>query len=224
MKKFLTGAFMLAAISTFSVGFAPTASAEATLLAEWLINSFGVTALTSIKKMLFKWFWEDATFGAGIECEAESIGSVGPDGEAETTQLLSKSGVEVTLAKPLTLSTGCKIAKGCESAAGVEVAPEELPWHLLLYLDEISGDYLLAVRNDGLSAKCRILFVTATDECKTENGAAEVLASSEGAEETGTVTPNGNCTVGGAGSGVEKFFGLGNILDLTGNSVIPSSQ
>lgn len=224
MRKLLTAALALVAISAFSAAMTATASAEATLLAEWLINSFGVTTLTSIKKMLFRWFWEDTKVGAGVECEWESIGSVGPNGEAETTELLSPGSLEVTLAKPLTLTTGCKIKKGCEEAGGVEAAAEDLPWHLLLYLDELTGKYLLAVQNDGIEIKCRILFVTSSDECVEENDSAEVLATAEGAEEVGAVSPKGKCSVGGSGAEVEEFTTAGRILDLTGNPVVPSSQ
>jgi hypothetical protein len=223
MRKLHVVMLALVAVFAFSAVAAATASAEATLLAEWLIGGAGVTTLTSTTTTVGKIELEDKSFGAGVECEGIFDGSVGPNGEDETTEVLSKAGVAVTLAAPLTLTTGCKITKGCESAAGVEVAPEELPWHTLLYLVEATSKFRDLVFKAGYSVKCRILFVTSTDECKVTEGSFEVLAAAEGSEATGAVTPNANCSVGGTGAGTEKFVGANHLLDLNGNPVLPSS-
>jgi hypothetical protein len=222
MKKLQVILLALVAMFALSAVLAATASAEATLLAEWLINGAGVTTLTSTTSMLGKILLEDTAAGAGVECEGEFIGSVGPNGEDETTKVFTKGGVEVTLAAPLTLANGCTITKGCEAAAGVEVAPEGLPWHTLLYLDETTGKFLDNVAKAAYSVKCRIIF-TVTDECTVTNGAFEVLASAGGAEAVGKVEPNATCTFAGGKTGEEEFKGVNNLLDLVGNAVIPSS-
>src|ERR1700727_2781089 len=136
MRKFQVILLALTVVSAFSVVLAATASAEATLLAEWLIKGVGVTTLTSTEapgsiKLA------DNGIGVEIECTSTSDGSVGANGEDETTEILSTGGVALTLAKPV---TSCKSLKGCETSDPVEVAPTEtLPWHGLLYLDETSG-------------------------------------------------------------------------------------
>lgn len=213
----------LVAVFAFSAVAAATASAEATLLAEWLILGAGVTTLTSTEA-LGKILLEDTVFKAAVECEGTFDGSVGPNGEDETTEVLTEATKEaVTLAKPFTTANGCKIVSGCESTQPVEVAPEELPWHTLLYLVESTGKFRDLVGKASYSVKCRILFITSTDECKNENGSFEVLASAEGAEGTGSVTPGANCSVGGTGAGIEQFIGANHVLDLSANPVIPSS-
>jgi len=127
----------LVAVFAFSAILAATASAETTLLAEWLVESKGVTSLvptSSLGTILL----EDLTFGAGVECTGTFIGSVGANGEDETTEVLSDISpfARVTLAAPLTVAAGnCKIVKGCSSSAVVEVSPSEtLPWHTLFFL------------------------------------------------------------------------------------------
>jgi hypothetical protein len=223
MRNLQTVSLIFVASCAFSAATVSGAAAEATLLAEWLILGAGVTTLTSTIGTVGKVELEDKSFGAGIECEGQGVGSVGPNGEGEATESLSKAGVVVSLSAPLTLTTGCKITKGCESAAGVEVSPEELPVHGLLYLVESTGKFRAEAQKGGYAVKCRILFVTSTDECTVTGGSLEVLASAEGAEAVGTVTPNANCSIGGSGAGTEKVVGANHLLDLNGNPVIPSS-
>lgn len=215
----------LVAVFALSAVLAATASAEATLLAEWLIEGKGVTTLTSTES-LGTILLEDLTFGAGVECTATFIGSVGPSGEDETTEVKSDLGTfpKVTLAAPLTVaSEDCKIVKGCASADPVEVSPSEtLPWHTLMFLDETTGAFLDVVFSAGYEVTCTILGIKSTDTCTVTNGIFEVLASAEGAEAFGTVEPKANCSLGGTGQGDEEFIGANHTLTLTGVPVIPS--
>jgi hypothetical protein len=212
----------LAAVFAFSAFAAATASAEVTLLAEWLINGAGVTTLTSTEALGII-LLEDTTFKAGVECEGTFDGSVGPNGEDETTEVLNESGGSVTLTTPLTLNNGCKIVNGCNPADAVEVAPEELPWHTLLWLVEATGKFRDFVEKAAYNVKCTLGIIPSTDECKNVNSTFEVLASAEGAEGTGSVTPGANCSVGGTGAGIETFVGPNHLKDLLGNPVLPSS-
>lgn len=210
------------AVCAFSVVFAATASAEATLLAEWLIKGSAVTTLTPTMTEGTT-LMEDKTFGDSIECHREYDGSVGDNGEDEVTRILSLMGEEVTLTKPLTVASGdCKIVSGCNSADAVEWDPLLLPWHTLMFLDA-SGEYLDIIFKAGYEVTCTILGIKVTDECTVENASVELVASIEGAEAKGVVGPNASCTVGGAGSGKEEYVGTNHLLDTTGDPVIQSS-
>src|ERR1700735_1495905 len=103
-------------LSVFSTLVA-TASAETTLLAEWLISGSPVTTLTSTEDT-GKILLGDAKIGIKMECEPVWDGSVGANGEVETTELLS-AGVAVSLTK----LAACQKLGNCEKP---EFSPEGL--------------------------------------------------------------------------------------------------
>jgi hypothetical protein len=222
MKKLQVVLLALVAMFALTAILASTASAEATLLAEWLIKGAGVTTLTSTTS-LGKILLEDTKLGSDVECEGTFDGSVGPNGEDETTEVLNEAGTIVNLEHPLTLSNGCKVGKGCSTTAAVEVAPEGLPWHTLLFLDETTGKFLDNAFKATYTVTCTILGVKGTDECTVTNGTFEVVASAEGGEAKGKVSPAANCTLGGTSSGEEEFIGANHTLNLSEEPVIPSS-
>jgi hypothetical protein len=223
MKKIPTVIVSFAAMFAFIAVLASTASAEVTLLAEWLVSGAGVTTLTSVFS-LGKVLFEDKTFGAAFECETTFDGSVGPSGEDEITELLTEGGVLVNSSAPLTVANGgCKYLSGCSTTAPLEFYALGFPWHTLLYLVESTSKFRDFLFKGNYHYVCTLLGIKATDECMDTNSSFEVLASSEGAEGTGTVTPAGSCTVGGSGSGVQQFVGPNHTLTLAEVPVIPSS-
>jgi hypothetical protein len=222
MKKLQVVMLALVAMFALTAMLASTASAVVTLLAEWLVSGAGVTTLTSTFS-LGTILLEDKTFGAAVECEGTFDGSVGPSGEDETTELLTEGGIAVTPSAPLTIGNGCKYETGCNTADAVEVYALGFPWHTLLYLVESTSKFRDFLFLGKYHVVCTLLGIKATDECTDTNASFEVLASTEGAEGTGEVTPAGSCTVGGSGSGVQDFVGPNHMLTLAEVPVIPSS-
>jgi hypothetical protein len=223
MKKLHVVMLALVAMFALTAMLASTASAEVTLLAEWLVSGAGVTTLTSVFT-LGKILLEDKTFGAAVECEGTFDGSVGPSGEDETTELLNEAGGPVNSGAPLTVANGgCKYVSGCSTSAPAEIYALGFPWHTLLYLVESTSKFRDFLFKGTYHVVCTLLGIKATDECTDTNSSFEVLASAEGAEGVGTVTPSGNCTVGGTGAGVQEFKGANHTLTLAEVPVIPSS-
>jgi len=199
----------LVALFAFSAVVA-NASAETTLLAEWLVNTVGVTALTSTEGV-GKLILEDAKIKLAMECEGILDGSVGANGEDEVTEILipGTPTTVASLAKPIV----CKGIGGCGAPA--EASPENLPWHTLLYLTE-GGLFRDAVFSATYWSMCNILGVLVEEECTITNGSYEVLNVTAGVEGMGEVTPLGTCTTGGTGAAAQTFV-AGNVLKtLTG--------
>jgi hypothetical protein len=219
MTRVQIAPLVLLAIFAFSVASVASASAEATLLAEWLIGGRQVSALTLVEgtgEVLFS----DTSNGSDILCGGIGIGSVGPNGEGEVTEVLTLSGVQVTLTSPEL----CESQAVCEkSTTDVEVAPEQLPWHGSLYLTE-SGKFLttLVEGNSAYDIACLVLGVRVTDECTTTGATFEVSNVTGGvtaAEESGV--PLATCSIGGAGTG-ELVPLKGNLLTASGGLSVSS--
>jgi hypothetical protein len=202
---------VLFAMLAFGAIIVAPASAEFTLLAEWLVNGTGITALISVEtrgELLLK----DTSNGATIICSVILDGSVGPNGEGEVTEVLSTAGVVVTLAAPLL----CRGGPVCEiNSTDVEVSPEGLPFHSLLFLMEI-GSFLDVIFKATYTASCLVLGIKITDECTVTNGITEVVNASFGVESIGNVIPLGTCSIGGAGTGELELVTGNQTQPLTG--------
>jgi hypothetical protein len=118
---------------------------------------------------------EDLGVSAGVGCSGIFVGSVGPGGEDEVTAVLSLSGVEVTLAKPLLTCT-----KRGNCGGTPEVSPLELPWHSSLLED---GTFLDLSNVAGYEVICTILGVKVTDTCRVEDPTFEVSDPASGGAE-----------------------------------------
>jgi hypothetical protein len=224
MHKILMAALL--AVFAFSAVLAATASAEATLLAEWLVKGAQVTNGTSTLSTPGTIKLGDKTFKAVVECTGKFEGTVSENGVDSTTKVLNASNSERTLATPFTVAAGeCKIVSGCEGTHPVEVAPvtAELPWATLLMLDETTAKFLDLVTKAAYEVTCTVAGAKLTDTCTVEKGAFEVLAATEGAEAKGAVEPLGNCSLGGKESGEEEFVGANHLQNLAKEAVIPSS-
>jgi hypothetical protein len=230
MKRLHVVTLAFTAVIVLGVIAAATASAETTLLAEWLIKGLAVATLTSVSST-GKILYEDIKLGAAVECEGTGTGFVGANGEGEEAEFLNPKGEAVTLAKPETLTTGCKIDKGCETAGGLEVAPENLPGPpapVFLAGPPESVKFLgvgFGPPGVDISVTCRIAMIKMTDECEAVEGVTgEVVASLEGAEWVGPLSPNSTCSIGGKGSGVSEPVGPNHLVNSSGEPVIPSSE
>jgi hypothetical protein len=220
MKKIQIVGLALVAVFAFGALLASAASAEPTLLAEWLILGSPVTVLTLYEKSSgFR--IGDTSNGSSLECSSSTVGSVGPNGEDELTEILSLGGTTVTLSNPLL----CESNAVCEkSATDVEVAPEDLPWHLLVFLMESNGTFLDEWISGGYSSSCLVLGLRITDECTFTDAVGEVsnvTGGVESAEEA--LTPLGTCSIGGAGTG-EFVPQKGNLMTIPGGGPLTVSS
>ncbi len=210
---------IFALILSLGVTFASTASAEVTLLAEWLINGTGVTTLTLVEG-IGEILLSDTANGSDILCSAIGVGSVGPDGEGEVTEMLTLTDVQISLSAPGL----CSADSTCESSTtDVEGFPEKFPWHGILYLSE-AGLYLttLIQGESEYVISCLVLGIKITDECHTEKSTFEVhnvTGGVEAKEESGT--PLATCSIGGAGTG-ELVPLAGNLLTSPSGTVTVS--
>ncbi|MGH2911295.1 MAG: hypothetical protein ACRDJ3_02345 [Solirubrobacteraceae bacterium] len=147
MKRFHVLGLALFAVVVFSALFAVTASAEVTLLAEWLINGTGVTALTSVTITGNIVLVNKAGVGGTprILCEGSFDGSVGPNGEDEITEILNTAGEPTSTTPLMGTPIDCvtlNATLGCGASGTLaEVWAENLPWLTNLELME-SGTFL----------------------------------------------------------------------------------
>lgn len=173
------------------------AAAENTLLAEWLLNNASLMDLTSVQtgssgeegKILF----EDSKTPAGaaaVLCRVVFVGSVGPNGEDEIDEILGNLSRKIseTLGSGALLGTGASTGEGAEcitvsacaegsSASPIELVLLGLPWHTLLFLDELSGlflDLILTEGELGYEMLCLVLLVNAVDKCTAAGKDVEI--------------------------------------------------
>ena len=186
-------------VAMFALGgaLATVASAETTLLAEWLINGTSVATLTLAEGQI-EYLYTDTSNGRHIVCSKIFVGSVGPNGEIEATEELDLPRNPKSLSAP----TLCTADAVCESSTtDVEMSPEELPWHGLLYLSESTGVFLEMMLKTGYSIACLVLGIKVVDECSTTDAADEVVNVTGGVEEVERAQePLGTCSIGGAGT------------------------
>jgi hypothetical protein len=198
------GLLALVAVVAFGAIVA-SASAETTLLAEWLVNGQGFLALTSAEYIVVLGL-EDNKTGVLVLCSVKEDGSIGPSGESEGTEILTPGGGAITLAAQLL----CINDKNCEKP---EFSPLGLPWHGLIFLME-STAYLYEIKMS-YELTCTTLGVKATDTCTFENSTVEVVNKEGGSsEEVGHEEPLGNCSLGGEHSGVFEELPGNELVDL----------
>jgi hypothetical protein len=207
MKKIQTTSVILAAMFTLGA-LVGSASAEVTLLAEWLVGASSVTALTSVETIGKLLLTDLKAFGltSGVDCNNMLVGSVGPDGEDEVTEVLNGLGEKT--GTPLTgIPVHCTADTGsaCEATTDIEVWPKGLPWLTLAYLME-GGPSLDVTTTEsaeqvGWEVLCLVGTVNVADEC-TQASLASVLAN-EATDVLGTFSEEGtgSCTVSKEKSG-----------------------
>jgi hypothetical protein len=206
----------------FAVGaaFAALASAETTLLAEWLVNGVGVGTLTAAI-VTGEFILGDKGVKARVKCNYTLDGSIGPNGEAEETEGLTLEGAVITKAAPLL----CKSLTGSsceENATDIEASPAGFPWHVLGFLDS-NGAYLESIKGETWLVTCLDLGLKISDECTFPETTFGLKNVSGGIEIIGLSTPLGNCTLGGKETG-EIEAGTGDGDDSTMGSLAISSE
>ncbi len=207
----IVGLALLSAL-VVSTSAITSASAETTLLAEWLVNGMSVTSLLPVEKEV-EALYRDPKTGQHIVCTSYiRDGSMDPSGAITWTAYLTLAGTDVTLTSPLL----CKAVADCEeSATDIEMSPEGLPWRGLLILTE-SGAFKELLFGASVFISCLILGIKVSEECagpSEASGGADVTVSNvtNGVESSGPEAPPANCTVGGTEAGEAEFL-AGNLM------------
>jgi len=219
MKGFEKAALTLMATIVVAAMYANAASAEMTLLAEWLVNGAALSTSLSVE-VSDAILLEDTETVAGavaVLCEGTFYGADGPNGEGEIKDF---SGTE------------CVTEKTCvagSEASPIEVTPVGLPWKTLLFLME-NGEFLelVSATEVGYKVLCLILGLNAEDKCTASDleipvvndvstGDAEIAAES-------TASPNTTCTQSGKTTGKEQADELETMLLYEGGLLTVSSE
>jgi hypothetical protein len=214
-RQFIGLAFF--ALFAFGTILAASASAEVTLLAEWLVNGEKITA-TLASKTAGEFLFEDSkVFGIKLDflCSMTFDGTILTDGESEITEILSLTGVLVSKTPLSGEPLSCENKENCgATGALVLVFPLNLPWVDLLYLrengqiwdDVTSKAAEKAASGPGYEVECTVLGTKITDECTSSAGLLEFQVINNTAVEINGPAPFGNCTQGGAGSFIIEAF------------------
>jgi hypothetical protein len=203
------------AVFAFSAVLAASASAEVTLLAEWLIKGAAVLTLTSVQSKLVtgtEMLFEDMKEGVDIDCAVvNSEGSVGPNGEDEITAV--------------TIGTCTTLAGTCGSP---EIKAENLPWNTLLILDQGTGAFLdlLSEKGAGFPAyvtDCLVLGFLVEDLCSSNTGSATIDNTAE-SDVVALFNEDDETGICSLSNGIPLLLGEQLITTLTGEALAASSE
>jgi hypothetical protein len=190
MKKLRTIISALLAVSALGAVVTASASAETTLLAEWLVGgaaiAVGVEEATTTEAEITI---EDTAAMIAVLCTMILDGNVQSNGLDLINKILHLNGEEVTElggALPLTgtSDTGpdCVTVENCAlgtEASPIKVWPLGLPWHTLLYLSE-SGAFLDRISKEngttaGYELECLVAGIAVTDTCESAGNESTVV-------------------------------------------------
>lgn len=204
MKKFHIIGLAIVAVLAFAAISVATASAETTLLADWAVAGKIVTtstATTNEGSLLL----EDMGTGTDVTCSGKFAGTIGANGADSITL------VEDLEAKDNSLNCVLTAKGACEEANGslITVTPVNLPWATLLILKE-NGEFADKISSSGAGApgylvECKALGIKVDDTCTgaTQTVETNVTGGVKGLfSENETLTPAGNCTIGGSKEGL----------------------
>jgi hypothetical protein len=178
------------------------ASAETTLLAEWLLEGKPVTANTATV-IEGEWLYEDMKTATDILCSFKFVGTIGPNGVDSITLLEDLEAKDNSLNCIITAKGACEEANGTL----ITVIPVNLPWATKLILME-NGEFLDEIfssgaGNPGTLIECKALGIKVDDTCTgaTQTQEKNVTGGVESIfNESEAITPAGNCTIGGTGA------------------------
>jgi hypothetical protein len=223
------------AVSAFGAVLVASASAEETLLAEWLVgtgNAITENLESETKGTLLLEDTKTLLGAAAVECKGVLAGTVGPDGEDAVTAVLNAAGKAT--GEPLVVGSGligngassgvgseCKTETLCSagtSASPIEVWPLGLPWSTLLFLMEPSKEILNLIYSLGAAGTevgyellCLVGGLNIVDECTALDFEILVInnATTGNAETPGGTKagPNATCTQSGEATGVNETVG-----------------
>jgi hypothetical protein len=226
MKKLHVVLMALVAVLAFSAVLSASASAEETLLAEWLIGGAPVTVLTSVTTTGPVTLITLVLGVAAVEilCEGIFDGSIGPNGEDEVTEVLTLGGVAIgsELVGTSLICLTVKETTACGPAGSeADLWVDELPWHTELQLMVTLGTILDIFLNGGYHVQC--LFGQKQENlCKGAGASATLTNNTTEGDVLGAFDTAGNvpCTIGeGMQSSID---GEGLTVLLTGTLAVSS--
>ena len=234
MKKLRVVMLVLVAMFALSALAASPASAEITLLAEWLANGNPILEPLAVDAEGFFVIIDMTSVTAMVACEALIEGTVGP-GENDTVTMLWDLATPQKLIPTagetgfLVAGTGllCEGIQGCEKdPTETEVWPTGLPYTSSLFLME-DGTFLdlVTAANVGWEVQSLILGSLTLDECKGTDIEVQVVnLSGGGVANLGLSVPGTTCTVGGAGKGFTETNETENKTTLVGGEALTVSS
>jgi len=185
------GVAMIAVFAFSAMAVASVASAAVvTLLAEWLLGAKAVEATLAVEgtgEVLLE--DKKATLGikAMVLCSGIFVGTIGPNGEGQVTELLTLAKVAVSKTPLSGTALLCSGQEGCNTGTeNDEVWPVKLPGVGLLELVEETGFTGFAVVGHAASGsagwyvQCATALGTTDDECLGEQGAGEATNGTSG--------------------------------------------
>jgi hypothetical protein len=233
MKKMQVVLMVLVSVFALAAVAVSSASAEITLLAEWLANGLPIemTLATTSKGTLFLTDTGTPLGSTTVKCAGGSLdGWVGPDGTDQINEVLNSAGksIEANLKGEAFL---CEGTKTCEKdATETEVWPLALPIMTLLYLLESSSEpfsilfFTPGAKNLGIEIKCLALATLIEDTCSSEDiTAGDALNTSGGPEAMGQSSPGVSCTEGNSSSGFLESE-AGNTVTLNNGETLTMSS
>jgi hypothetical protein len=242
MRKFQVVALALFAMFAFSAAFAVSASAETTLLAEWLVNGAKIVGeLASETTGSLKLEDTKTAIGAAaVLCSAIADGTVGENGLDLIKEILNLAKEKIEALGGLALlGTGagsdCVRVTGCEEGTAtepIEVWPVGLEWHTELFLME-NGEILDLVNKEdgsvfGYELLCSVLLINTEDTCTATDSEFAVINDADtgdAAVPAGSIgLPLANCTLGGLETGVNETDELAPITLTSGELLTVSSE
>jgi hypothetical protein len=241
MSKFRIVMLALFVVSALGAVFAVSASAEVTLLAEWLVSGVDVAAgVEEASETSGEIKLEDTAAASAVLCSAILDGALLSNGLDLVTKILHLDGTEVTElggALPLTGTGGgpdCVTGSGCAEgtvASPLKVWPLGLPWHTLLFLAE-NGTFLDSVSKEngttfGYELECLVGGLPVSDTCEATSSAFEVINDAD----TGDAAipagaqglPLAKCSLFGGNTALNEADSLSEILVTSGLLLTVSS-
>jgi hypothetical protein len=242
MRKFQIVMLALLVVSALSAVFAMSASAEVTLLAEWLVSGAAITAGEEATTQEGELLLEDGAAASSVLCTAIFDGFVLANGLDSVTKVLHLDGTEVTElggVLPLTGTTAtgpdCVHVTGCAEgteASPIKVWPLGLPWHTLLFL-MANGTFLDDVSKEngttfGYELECLVSGILVTDTCESGLTEFEVVNDADtgnAAIPAGAIgEPLAKCSIFGGELGKNQADALTEILLTSGLLLTVSSE
>jgi hypothetical protein len=239
------------AVSAFGAVLVASASAEETLLAEWLVGAGNAITENLASETTGTLRFEDTDTLLGpeaFECKMTLDGTVGPDGEDQVTAVLNAAGTATgtPLSGTALIGNGAASGVGSEckadtlcsagtSASPIEVWPVGLPWSTLLFLMEPSKEILDLIYSLGAAGTevgfeflCLIGSINTVDECKALDFEVLVInnATTGNAEIPGGsgLAPGAGCTQsGGQATGIYETVGA-SLITLVNKELLAVSS
>ena len=202
MRKFSLVGLGLVVVCAFSALATTSAFALGLTTAQWLVNGAKITTGTLPADTLGELLFEDTELGGAILCSGLFEGTIGTEGQDETTAVFDLEGKLIEELDASSATGGLKcVADEKTCLVNSEIWPVNLPFLTLLKLDTEETETYWDVFDlnekalmPGYWIRCLTSIVTIEELCEAAEGAiGELLNVTGGVEPMGEVTPLGPC-------------------------------